>query len=101
MFNGIDYNLYERVQYLESIINNDISVLQTRLNNLKMNETKNKKVNYNKTYYNKVKDNDDMNVKYNTSATNYYNKMKDDPIKYQEYLHKKRMYRKSLKVKTP
>ena len=45
MFNGIDYNLYERVQYLESIINNDISVLQTRLNNLKMNETKNKKVN--------------------------------------------------------
>ena len=101
MFNDIDYNLYERVQYLESIINNDISVLQTRLNNLKMNETKNKKVNYNKTYYNKVKDTDDMKVKYNTSATNYYNKIREDPIKYASYLEKKRMYRKSLKVKTP
>ncbi len=42
-----------------------------------------------------------MKVKYNTSATNYYNKMKDDPIKYAQYLEKKRCYRKSKNVKIP
>ena len=102
MFNDIyDYNLYERVQYLESIINNDISTLQKRLNNLKLNDTKSKKINYNKRYYESVKDNKEMKVKYNTSATNHYNKIKNDPIKYAEYLEKKRCYRKSKNVKTP
>ena len=93
MFNDT-YDLYSRIQYLENLLNNDISTLQNRLNNLKLNETKNKKVNYNKKYYESVKNNEDMKVKYNKCATNYYNKMKEDPVKYKEYLHKKRNYRK-------
>ena len=100
MFNDT-YDLYSRIQYLENLLNNDITTLQNRLNNLKLNETKNKKVNYNKKYYESVKNNEDMKVKYNKCATNYYNKMKGDPIKYASYLEKKRMYRKSKNVKTP
>ena len=100
MFNDT-YNLHSRIQYLENLINTDISTLQNRLNNLKLDETKSKKVTYNKKYYESVKDNHEMKLKYKTSATNYYNKMKEDEEKYKEYLQKKRMYRKSLKVKTP
>ena len=65
MFNDT-YNLHSRIQYLENLINTDISTLQNRLNNLKLDETKNKKINYNRTYYNKVKDNQDVKAKYNT-----------------------------------
>jgi hypothetical protein len=99
MFNDT-YDLYSRIQYLENLLNNDITTLQNRLNNLKLEETNKKKINYNKKYYDSVKDNADMKVKYNKCATNHYNKIKNDPIKYAEYLEKKRSYRKSLKVKT-
>jgi hypothetical protein len=94
MFHAIDYNLYERVQYLESIINNDITTLQNRIHNLKLNDTKSKKINYNKRYYESVKTNEDIKVKYNSSAKKYYEKIREDPVKYQNYLEKKRNYRK-------
>ena len=100
MFNDT-YDLYSRIQYLENLLNNDISTLQNRLNNLKLNETKNKKVNYNKKYYESVKNNEDMKVKYNKCATNYYNKIREDPVKYAQYLENKRLYRKSKNVKIP
>jgi len=99
MFNNT-YDLYSRIQYLENLLNNDIMTLQNRLNNLKLNDTKNKKINYNKKYYESVKDNDEMKVKYNISATNYYNKIREDPVKYAQYLEKKRCYRKIKSLKS-